>query len=322
MPEDSAAEVVTFGEPMTLLLATGDVPLGQARQFDASIAGAESNLAIGLARLGHRVAFFGRVGADVFGQRIRRELRAEGVGVSALRTDPDRPTGLLLRDSAQGAPITVVYGRAGSAATAMSVAELPVDVIEKARILHATGITAALSDSAYQATLEAMRIARRSGVLVTFDPNVRLRLAPVTRWQQIVDTLARQADVVLTGADETAVLGLDAEPASWFADRGASTVVVKLGALGATEYDLTGSSGYSFWHQPARFVTAVDPVGAGDAFNAGWLSAWLRGVPPDQRLLEAAAVASLVVATRGDSAGLPDADTRQRVLDQGADIDR
>ena len=256
--------------------------------------------------------------ASAFGE----SCEAEGVDVSALLTDPDRPTGLLLRDSAQGAPITVVYRRAGSAATAMSVAELPVDLIEKARILHATGITAALSDSTFRATLEAMRIARRSGVLVTFDPNVRLRLAPATRWHQIADTLAKEADVVLTGADEAAILCPGADPAEWFAERGASTVVIKLGALGATEYGPTGQTSGGLLHQPARPVLAVDPVGAGDAFNAGWLSAWLRGVPPTQRLLEATAIASLVVATRGDSAGLPDADTRQRVLGQGADIDR
>jgi len=313
-------EVVTCGEAMVALLAGNDVPLWSARQFEAVVAGAESNVAVGLARLGHRAAYFGRVGADVFGERIRRELRGEGVDVSRLVTDPERPTGLLFRDSVVGSPITVHYSRAGSAATAMVPEDVPRDLIEAARVLHVTGITAALSDGAREATLAAMEIARAADVLVTLDPNVRLRLADPGRWHQLVDALARRADVVLTGAEEAEIFAPGVDPVAWFGERGVATVVLKHGAEGAAEHSLTPPGQQT--RQPARTVPLVDPVGAGDAFSAGWLSGWLRGLDAEQRLREACAVASLVVATRGDSTGLPTAALRDRVLAEGADVER
>lgn len=318
---DPAAEVVTCGEAMVLLLADGDQPLGTARHFGALVAGAESNVAIGLARLGHRVAFFGRVGADPFGDLVRRELRGEGVDVAALRTDPDRPTELLFRDTVVGSPITVHYRRTGSAATAMTPTDVPQSLVEGARVLHVTGITAALSEEAFSMNLEAMRIARRAGVTVSLDPNLRLRLAAAERWAEIVDALARHSDIVLTGADEASVFTTGTDPIDWLGERGVSTVVLKQGSAGAVEHDLRSESAATV-RQPARGVPLVDPVGAGDAFDAGWLSAWLRGLAAQDRLREACAVASLVVATRGDSTGLPTAAVRARVLAEGADVER
>lgn len=312
-------EVVTFGESMGLLLADGDVPLAQACHFRLSIAGAESNVAIGLARLGHRVAFAGLVGDDVFGYRIRQELRGEGIDVSSLHVDSDRPTGLLFRDSPHGRPITVVYRRSASAASGLTVDQLPMSMIANAKLLHTTGITAALSDSAFDATVQAMAWAREQGVTVSFDPNVRLRLADPARWAEIVDTLARHADIVLTGHDEMRPICRDVAVERWFAERGARILIIKDGARGATEFDLEQ---VITTPQPATEVPLVDPVGAGDAFNAGWLSAWLRALPPAQRMREAVTVAGLAVATRGDCAGLPDAVTRDLVVAQGQDIDR
>lgn len=318
--EMRAPEVVTGGEAMVLLLATADVPLAAAREFSAEIAGAESNVAIGLARLGHRVAFYGRVGDDVFGERIRRELRGEGVDVSGLVTDGQRPTGLLFRDTVQGSPLTVVYRRTDSAASALSRADLPRAMIEGAQMLHVTGITAALSGTAYEATLAAMGLAREAGVEVSFDPNVRLRLAAPTRWQEIVDAMSRRADVVLTGAEEAEVFCPGQNAVEWLSERGASTVVMKRGHDGASEHAV--GQGQGCWQEPVRSVPVADPVGAGDAFDAAWLSARLRGEPPQQRLREACAVASLVVATRGDSTGLPDAARRDTVLGEGPDVRR
>lgn len=312
-----SAEIVTFGEPMALLLAERDLPLDAATGFAWSIAGAESNLAIGLARLGHSVAYAGRVGDDVFGARIRRELRAEGIDVGGLITDPELPTGLLIRDSPVDRPITVHYRRSGSASTAYRVDDLPGTAIRAARLLHLTGITAALSESSFRACKAAMIMARDAGVAVSFDPNLRLRLAGPDEWARIVDELARHADLIFVGADEATMITGGAPTEEWFFERGAGTVVIKDGGNGAVEHAPGSSTAVG-----VRRVPLVDPVGAGDAFNTGWLSAWLRGLPTDRRLAEGAAVASLVVATHGDAIGLPDAATRDRVLAEGADIDR
>jgi 2-dehydro-3-deoxygluconokinase len=211
----------------------------------------------------------------------------------------------------------VHYRRSGSASTAYGVDDLPVELIKGARLLHLTGITAALSESSYEACRVAMELAREAGVTVSFDPNLRLRLAGPERWTEIVDALARLADLIFVGADEAAMITGGTPVEKWFFERGAQTVVIKDGGNGAVEHGPDSSASVG-----VRRVPLVDPVGAGDAFNTGWLSAWLRGLPADRRLAEGAAVASLVVATHGDATGLPDAATRDRILAEGADIDR
>jgi len=316
---------VTFGEPMVLLLATDDLPLPIAQRFDYALAGAESNLATGLARLEHRVAYFGRVGADSFGERIRQTLRAEGIDVSGLIDDPQRPTGLLIRDSPQGRPITVEYRRSGSAATALAPDNLPTAVLQDTRLLHVTGITAALSESALAATERAMATAKEAGATVSFDPNIRLRLADPSRWQVIVKQLAAYADIVFTGRDEAELISPGVDPGQWYTDLGATNVIVKDGGQGSYEY-LPGSG--EVVHAGIRTVPQVDPVGAGDAFNAGWISAWLDGADAptredsEARLRTGAVVASMVVAVRGDCSGLPTRQLLDQVLAGGADIIR
>lgn len=323
--ESRSYDVVTFGEPMVLLLAADDLPLPMAQRFDYGLAGAESNLATGLARLGHRVAYFGRVGADSFGERIRQTLRAEGIDVSSLTDDPARPTGLLIRDSPQGRPITVEYRRAGSAATALSPDNLPVHMITDTRLLHVTGITAALSESSLAATERAMIMAKESGASVSFDPNIRLRLAEPARWQVIIKQLAPYADIVFTGRDEAAIISPGVDPERWYADLGATTVIVKDGGQGSYEYlPRTGDS----VHAGIRMVPSVDPIGAGDGFDAGWISAWLDGADRYNeedaavRLRTGAVVASMVVSVRGDCTGLPNRTVLDQVLAGGADVIR
>ncbi|GAB2609425.1 sugar kinase [Pseudactinotalea suaedae] len=310
-------EVVAVGEVMALLLAPAGVPLGEAAGYEQGHAGAESNVAVGLARLGHQVAFVSRLGDDRLGRRIRRDLRGEGIDVGALVLDPTAPTGLLLRDGL-GHGISVDYHRAGSAATRLQPADLPLEAIRGARVLHLTGITAAISASACETVLTAARAAREAGVTVTVDPNVRMRLASAERWREIVEQLTDLADVLLIGADDAASVGID-DPIAWAHGRGVATVVLKDGARGATESHRNGRT----WRQPALPVPhVVDPVGAGDAFAAGWLSAWLRGLEPDRRLAEAAAVAACVVGTRGDVPGLPDPATRDRLLAGSQEVAR
>lgn len=328
-------DLVTLGEPMILLLAGGDLPLPDADRFDVSVAGAESNLAIGLARLGHRIGYFTRIGEDAFGERIQRVLRGEGVAVDTWTVDRDRPTGILIRDTPVGRPISVDYRRAATAASALSADDVPADLFRSARICHVTGITAALSEQNFTATRQAMITAADAGATVSFDPNVRLRIADLPRWQTIVSELAQHADIVFTGRDEAETISHGVSPQDWYADRGASIVVVKDGAAGATEYALATaaaatSTGREFTtvHEEVRGVPLVDPVGAGDAFNAGWLSAWLNGADgphhPDarRRLATGAAVASTVVSVRGDATGLPSRAVLQQMLAGAADVIR
>jgi len=296
------AEVVTFGETMVLLLAEPGIPLRVAGSFRRSVAGAESNVAIGLARLGHRVAWFGRVGDDAFGEVVLRALRAEGVDTAAARVDP-APTGLLLRDCHADRGIDVIYHRAGSAGSRLGPADVDGALVGGARLLHLTGITPVLSDSARAATRAAVDAARAGGTTVSFDPNLRRKLCPPERAARVLRPLAARADIVLTGEDEAALLSGRDDPqgaTEWFLEQGATLVATKAGAAGARVTDGTAA-----WARGALPVHAGDPVGAGDAFDAGFLSAWLRGLPPAACLDEGVAVAGMVVTVAGDTDGLP-----------------
>jgi 2-dehydro-3-deoxygluconokinase len=307
----AAAEVVTAGEAMLLLVADPGVPLASAHGFRAAAAGAETNVAVGLARLGHRVEWLGRLGDDPAGQAVLRRLRADGVGTTRVRLDPDAPTGLLLRDSHPARAIEVQYARAGSAASRLRPEELDPDLLSDVRLLHVTGITAMLSASCRASVTRLLELARAAGTAVSLDPNLRRQLGTPQRWRAVVGPLLPQADLVFAGADELAVLTgrPAAEAATDLVSAGVGTVVVKGADKSATAHTGAGTA-----VQPAFDVPAVDPVGAGDAFAAGYLSAWLRGLPTARALAEGAAAAALAVQCVTDTDGLPDRMGLDRML--------
>ncbi|CAL9346816.1 2-dehydro-3-deoxygluconokinase [Streptomyces sp. enrichment culture] len=300
-----APEVVTCGEAMLLMVAEPGVPLDRAVAFRRSVAGAESNVAAGLARLGHRARWIGRVGDDPAGRAVLSQLRADGIDVAYADVDAQAPTGLLLRDSHPARAIDVQYYRAGSAASRLTPGALRPEMVQGARLVHLTGITPMLSQDAHLATVRLMELAREAGAAVSFDPNVRLRLAPPDRWRAVVAPLLHRADLVLAGADELDLLDGDGGPG------GAVERLLASGVTGVVVKHRDKSASYTtaartWGPQPAHPVPLVDPVGAGDAFAAGFLSGWLRDVPYDRALAEAAAVAALAVQCVSDVDGLPD----------------
>jgi len=194
-------DVLTIGETMGALRAAGPIRLGPAMTLSA--AGAESTVAIGLARLGHRAGWVGRVGDDGVGELVLRTLRAEGVDVTYARVDPDgRPTGLMTREHRLGNLIRVDYHRAGSAGSALEPGDVLAALDCGARVLHLTGITPALGPSAAETVLVAARRARELGVTVSFDVNYRSRLWSPERAREVLLPLAELADVLVASSDE------------------------------------------------------------------------------------------------------------------------
>ncbi|MGV9601525.1 sugar kinase [Streptosporangium sandarakinum] len=307
----AVAEVVTYGECMLLMVAEPGVPLARARSFRRSVAGAEGNVAIGLARLGHAVRWLGRVGADPAGEAVLTDLRAEGVDLSHAQTDERYPTGVLIRDSHPARAIDVQYHRAGSAACHPSDGWPGPGTLDGARLLHLTGITPMLSEDTRRATGRLLETARERGVTVSFDPNVRRKLGDADRWREVVGPLLRRADILLAGAEELELLTgrRAAEAVADLRADGVGTVVVKNPDRSATAVTAEGS-----WNRPAFDVPVVDPVGAGDAFAAGFLSATLRGLGPERALAEGATVAALTIQSVTDAEGLPSASQRDRAL--------
>ncbi|MFF3642114.1 sugar kinase [Streptomyces sp. NPDC002564] len=301
-----AADVLTLGETMVALRGSGPLKLGGS--LDVSVAGAESNVAIGLSRLGHTVRWAGAVGDDEAGELVLRTLRAEGVDVASATRDAHAPTGLILFEPRLPEVTRVHYYRAGSAGS-----RLAPDAVEAAfagaatpRVLHLTGITPALGPSAAESCRLALHLAREHGTQVCLDVNFRSRLwsaqeaaAELRTWIPYVDVLiASDDELPLCLPPEGTPAGVS--PERYLLDAGVREVVVKLGAQGATAHTAEGTL-----HAPAREVRAVDAVGAGDAFVAGHLSGLLDGTDLPTRLARAVTTGAFAVASPGDWEGAP-----------------
>lgn len=289
--------LLTFGETMGLVSADGIGPLEHARGFGFGIGGAESNVAIGVVRLGLPATWIGRVGPDATGDLIARRLRAEGVDAVIIR-DPSF-TGLMVKHRRTGALLHVDYHRAGSAGSRLTPSDIPVDALRSAAIVHVTGITPALSDSARSAVFQAVETARAAGVTVSVDVNYRAKLWSRFDAGPVLRDLVSRADLVFAGPDEAALF-VDGPPVDGLAALGPAEVVVKDGARGCTA--LIDGERHSV---EALDVSVVDPVGAGDAFVAGYLADRLAGAAPAARLATAIAAGAFAVTVPGDCEGLP-----------------
>lgn len=287
---------------MALFAARRTGPLRFARDFDLGLGGAESNVAIGVARLGHSVTWVGRVGADEFGDLIRSTLAGEGVDARAI-PDPGAPTGLMIKGRRTADLIDVRYYRKDSAGSRLSAADLDPELIRSARVLHVSAITPALSASAREAVGHAIAEARAAGVLVSLDVNYRKALwTPEEAGAWLRETVG-QVDVLFATEAEGRLIADAQEPvelAKALAAHGPRHVLVKFGAKGAMEL----SDGVVHRAEPYE-VTEVDPVGAGDAFAAGWLADWLAGAGPERRLSTACAAGAFAVTSQGDWESLP-----------------
>jgi 2-dehydro-3-deoxygluconokinase len=290
------AEIVTFGEPMAVLLPTRPCRIDETDMLAMGVAGAEANVASLLAQLGHEVSFVSRVGHDPFGRRILAFLRDSGVDVSSVAVDEDRPTGLYFREWLADGDRRVYYYRGGSAASALAPSDLDRVSFTGARVVLITGITAALSATCLATVNQAVELARHAKAAVVLDPNYRAALwDPVTARRMLLPLIGK-ADLLLMGhEDSMAIFGLPGESAMQAAaELGAKLVVLKVGANGALA--LVDGAVVS---APAREAPHPDdPVGAGDAFNAGFISGWLHGLSILQclelgNLLGAASVESI-----------------------------
>jgi 2-dehydro-3-deoxygluconokinase len=323
MEPTSPVSVITLGECLVSFVAETPGSLSGVVRFERHVAGAEANVAVGLARLGHGVAYIGRVGADAFGTAILRALRGEGVEVRHLVDDQAAPTGVLFRERRVLGAATVLYHRSGSAASRLEPADVDRAVadgaFDGARWLHLTGITPAISATARDAVVRARDVARERGMTISLDLNLRRRLWSDAVAAPVLRALAERVDVVLGSADELAVLaGADAaaDPAALLAalDEGHAIVVAKLGADGAMALERGGSP---IQAAAIPVASAVDPVGAGDAFCAGFIAGRLDGVDVATALRMGNACGALAVSAAGDQAGLPDRAELARLLEVG-----
>ncbi|PZM64714.1 sugar kinase [Paenibacillus dendritiformis] len=312
-------EVVTFGEAMALFSSADTRGLEYAQTVMKSFGGAESNVAIGLARLGHRAGWCGRLGRDPLGRHIVKAIRGEGVDVSRVEMAPDAPTGLMMRELV-AQKSSVYYYRAGSAASRMTPGHLDKDYIRSARLLHVTGITCALSESCAETVYEAVAVAKAAGVKVSFDPNLRLKLWTMEAAREKLLPLAREADYFLPGLDELKLLyGTEDEQGIFRRLSELPGVSIVKGGPGMN-YVVQGSR---IDEVPYKLVEhVVDTVGAGDAFCAGFLSGILQGADAVEAVRLGNITGAMVVQAFGDWEALPTAEQLQAVLNRAVHIER
>ncbi|MDR6391979.1 sugar kinase [Paraburkholderia phenoliruptrix] len=305
--QGTALDIITYGEAMAMFVAAETGPLAGVGQFTKRIAGADLNVAIGLARLGFKVGWMSRVGNDSFGQYVRDTLTREGIDQRCVSTDERYPTGFQLKSKTDdGSDPAVEYFRRGSAASHLSVADYSADYVLPARHLHLTGVAPAISASSRDLAFHLAREMRAAGKTISFDPNLRPTLWP-SRAAMVegLNALAALADWVLPGIGEGEILTGYTQPediAGFYLERGARGVIVKLGAAGAYFRTADGTAAV-IAGQPVANV--VDTVGAGDGFAVGAISALLEGKPLAEAVARGNRIGALAIQVIGDSEGLP-----------------
>lgn len=294
--------IVAIGESMALMSTDSTGLLRHATSLRLGMAGAESNVLIGAARLGASTRWIGRVGDDEFGELIAMTIRGQGVSATIV-VDPDAPTGLMFKERRSAQMTRVRYYRAGSAGSRLNPVDIDTDAIASAKVLHLTGITPALSPSARAAVFGAMDEATAAGVLISFDLNFRAALWRESEAAPVLRELVSRADVVFATEDEARII-CEGDTAATLATRmaalGPTEVVIKRGSAGAVAL----IEGQPFTAPPEP-VTEIDPVGAGDAFAAGYLSEICLDADPVTRLHTASLAGAFAVTVAGDWEGAP-----------------
>lgn len=295
-------DVITFGESMGLLYPEGPRGIGLGGTMVQSFGGAESNVAIGLTRLGCSSGWFGQLGKDPIAQGIMKALRGEGVDVSRVKYTSDAPTGLMLRESVRGQS-SVYYYRAGSAASKMTPDLVDADYIAQARIVHFTGITAALSHNCLQTIRHIISLCKENQVQISFDPNLRLKLWNIEQARPVLLELADACDYFLPGYDECKLLYQTDDENEIIQNLRKHKALTIVKSFKGNNLIVRKDNIQSIPFEDVDEV--IDPVGAGDGFCAGFLAGISKGYSPEDAVRLGGLTGSMVIQATGDWEALP-----------------
>jgi 2-dehydro-3-deoxygluconokinase len=302
------ADIVSLGEPMVEFNQTGE---GDGRLYLQGFGGDTSNFAVAAARQGARVACLGALGDDPYARLLRRLWDEEGIDHTDVATDPDAFTAIyVVTHGAAGHQFS--FFRSGSAASRLTPARLPLDRIDNARVLHLSGISLAISETACDTAYAAIDRARQAGVKVSFDTNLRRKLWSIDRARAVMSDVIARSDLCLPSLDDlVAITGLTDPDA--LVDHclrlGAKVVALKLGERGALVAD--GNQRHRIAPHPCQ---PVDATGAGDTFGGAFVHRWLQGDSLEQAGRYAAVAAALSTQGWGAVAPIPTAEQVRRAL--------
>lgn len=304
---ENALDVITIGEAMAMFVATETGDLAEVEHFMKRVAGAELNVATGLARLGLKVGWVSRVGKDSFGRFVLHSLAKERIDARGVSEDSRYATGFQMKSKVEnGTDPIVEYFRKGSAASHLSPEDFRAEYFTSARHLHLSGVAAALSESSYALLEQAATTMKAQGKTISFDPNLRPVLwKSEAEMVEKLNQLAFQADWVLPGLKEGMILTGQRTPegiADFYLTRGVQAVIIKTGGDGAWFKTAAGEQGAV---AAIKVDNVVDTVGAGDGFAVGVISALLEGRTLQQAIGRGNKIGALAIQVQGDSEGLP-----------------
>lgn len=306
-------DVLTIGESMVVLSPKNLGAMRYSTEFTRFFAGAESNVAIALTRLGHSVSWVSQVGDDELGTALHSFIRGEGVDTSLVRISDVGPTGLLFKEIRHSDDIRIHYYRDGSAASHIGPGILEEEQFCRLKVFHVTGITPALSESAYELIIQALGWCKKYGVTVTFDPNIRAKFLKQPNYMDKLKAILANTDIFLPNMQEAVqLLGKETirEQADAALSLGVKKVIIKDGTTGA-HYFTSSEEGFV----PHFNVKVIDSVGAGDAFAAGIISGMLNGFSLEETVKIANAMGALAITAVGDITNLPSRRELEQFMD-------
>ena len=317
--------VTALGEVLIDFTDAGVSAAGQ-KLFERNPGGAPANVLVALKKLGHDVAFIGKVGHDMHGEFLRKTLVDNGIDCTGLISDPDFFTTLAFVALDEQGDRSFSFARKPGADTQLRPEDLPLNIIRSSKVFH-VGSLSLTDEPARSATIAALEAAKEAGCVMSYDPNYRDSLwTSAEAASEQMRSLIKYMDLIKISAEECPLLaGKDdpAEAAAVLLEQGASIVVVTLDADGAFVATKDGAR-----MVPSFRVDAVDTTGAGDSFWGGFLCAFVESglAPADVSIARAAqfvrfgnAVASLCVRNRGAIPAMPERNDVEEVLANAAD---
>lgn len=301
-------DIISLGEAMVEFYSKGSVSLERAEHFEKSLGGDTANLLYTASRFNKKCGYMSRVGNDEFGKYLIDMLEHEGIDVSHISVEDKVSTGIYFVSLLEGGERDFIYYRHDSAASHLSPADIDQKYVSRCRIFHSSGISQAISPSCREAVFKAAEIAKKTGALFSYDPNIRLKLWPIETAREVVDRTLAIADIVISSLEDLKLIKYIDSPndvAKAILKKGPKIVALKLGSLGSltmTDKERVRTPGFK--------VKAVDTTGAGDVFNGVFLVGVLEDWSLDKTARYANAAAALKTLGRGAISNVP---TREEV---------
>lgn len=297
-------DVLTIGDAMITFNPVSKGPLRFVSTFERRVGGAELNVAVGCSRLGLKTGWISCLGNDEFGRHILQFARGENIDTKHVQLINGYPTSLNFKEIREGGKCRTFYYRQQSPSITMDDEYLEETYIKKAKLLHISGVFMSIHENNRVFIQKAIRLAKKHGLLISFDPNIRLKLWSIEEARKAIKSILKDVDILLTGDEEAEILFETVVPEEIIKackTYDISTVAIKQGDKGAIGYrDREWIKAEAI---PPDMV--VDTIGAGDGFNCGFIYGILHGWSLERTMTLANQIGSMVVSVSGDNEGLP-----------------